>query len=270
MKNITIRKYSHKWKETNLLDDLKFREIAKSKSAIEEILREILKDNKLEVVSSVEQRNKCKFYFHGVILDCECKLSTNEIVNIEVQVENNDDPILRMRYNQSLLTIENSPKNKDFKYKAIPKIISIMFCDFDLFKMNEPIYEVKKFVNGSDIEVNNGVREIYVNLKSKADDEKLTALFEILKTDKYINENFFPNLSKKKREIVNLEIGGQSMSGLTLEIYKDGEKVGIKKGMEKGIEKGYSYAIKELIKKGIITETEGKKILKNRNNLISK
>ena len=42
MKNITIRKYSHKWKETNLLDDLKFREIAKSKSAIEEILREIL------------------------------------------------------------------------------------------------------------------------------------------------------------------------------------------------------------------------------------
>ena len=46
MKNITIRKYSYKWKETNLLDDLKFREIAKSKSAIEEILREILKDNK--------------------------------------------------------------------------------------------------------------------------------------------------------------------------------------------------------------------------------
>ena len=137
-----------------------------------------------------------------------------------------------------------------------------MLCDFDLFKMNEPIYEVKKFVNSSDIEVNNGVREIYVNLKSKANNKKITALFEILKTDKYINENFFPNLSKKKREIVNLEIGGQSMSGLTLEIYKDGEK--------DGIEKGYSYAIKELIKKGIITETEGKKILKNRNNLISK
>ena len=49
------------------MDDLKFRQVCKSKDAIEEILRVILKDDKLKVLETIEQRNRSKAMFHGVI-----------------------------------------------------------------------------------------------------------------------------------------------------------------------------------------------------------
>ena len=115
------------------MDDLKFRKVCESKEAIAEILRTILKDEKLKVVEIVKQSSEGNMVFHGVILDCKCKLKTGEIVNIEVQVANSDNPIYRMWYNGSILTVENSPKKKLFKYKQIPKLILIMFCEFDIF-----------------------------------------------------------------------------------------------------------------------------------------
>ena len=129
-----LKKYLQKIEKANLFEDIKFREIAKSKEAIEEILRIILSDDKLEVVRCVEQKSLTKSIFHGVVLDCECILKTREIVNVEMQVDNDDDVVYRMRYNQSALTVQYSPKNKDFKYDSLPRIISIMICNYDPFE----------------------------------------------------------------------------------------------------------------------------------------
>lgn len=259
-----LEKYNKKWKKATLMDDLKFREVAKSKEAVEEILRVILKDNKLKVLETIEQRNRKEAFFHGVILDCECKLKDKTIVNIEVQVAYNDNPMYRMRYNQSVLTIENSPNRKDFKYKSIPKIISIMFCEFDIFKQKKPLYEIYRKVNKTNVIADNGIREIYVNLKANTKDNKLKNLFKIFTTIDYKNEKAFPKLSKKKEEVIELNIGGKSMSGLTLEIYRDAKKEGISEGIEQGIEQGIAKGreagrtelLEKLVKEGIITREE--------------
>ena len=177
-----IEKYHKKFKKATLMDDHKFRKVCESKEAIEEILR--------------------------VILDCKCKLKTNEIVNIEVQVALDDNPIYRMRYNGSILTVENSPKSRQFKYSKIPKLILIMFCEFDLFKKGEPIYEIIRYVKGTKIIADDGIREIYINLKAKSNDKKLKSLFKIMTTVEDIDDKTFPKLSKKKEEINSLYIGG--------------------------------------------------------------
>ena len=234
-----LEKYNKIYKKATLVEDIKFRKVCESKEAIEEILRVVLNDSKLKVVESMKQKTEDEPMFHGVILDCRCRLKTGELVNIEVQVASNDNPIYRMRYNEAMLTIENSPRSKIFKYKNIPKVILIMFCDFDIFKKGNPIYEIDRIVRNTKIVADDGVREVYVNLKAKVADKKLKSLFKIMTTVKEIDDKIFPVLSKKKIEINDMYIGGdKNMAGLDLMMYKDGLKEGREEGREEGMIEG--------------------------------
>lgn len=245
-----LKKYYKKFKKATLMDDYKFRKICESKEAIEEILRAVLKDPKLKVIEIIKQSEEGTPVFHGVILDCKCRLKTKEIVNIEVQVANDDNPIYRMRYNSSILTVENSPKKTKFKYKDIPKLIMIMFCEFDLFKKGKPIYEIIRYVKDTKVVAENGIREIYINLKAKVTDKKLKSLFKIMTTVDNTDDKEFPKLSTTKNRVNKLYIGGENnMAGLDLMMYNDG----VKAGKKAGILEGKAEGIKTLYKKGLLT-----------------
>ena len=270
MKQELIDKYNRKFKKATLMDDMKFRKVCESKEAIEEILRVILKDDKLKVVEIIKQSSEDEPVFHGVILDCKCKLKTKEIVNIEVQVALDDNPVYRMRYNGSILTVENSPKSKYFKYKEIPKLILIMFCEFDIFKKNKPIYEIIRYVKGTKVVAEDGIKEIYINLKARVTDKKLKSLFKIMTTVNEVDNTAFPILSKRKEEINKLYIGGENnMSGLSLEMYKDGleegrvegMQQGIQQGMQQGMQQGEVDAFIKIYKKGLIKAIDASKML---------
>ena len=192
-----------------------------------------------------------------MILDCRCRLKTGEYVDIEVQISLDDDPVKRTRYNASMLTVEHSPKSKRFKYKNIPTVILIMFCNFDLFKKGKAIYEIERIVKGTKVKSDNGVREIYVNTTAKTADKKLKSLFKIMSTINDIDDKTFPKLSKKKLEVNDLYIGGdKNMAGLDLMMYKDGVKDGRIEGREEGraegIQQGSIKAILNMFKKGLI------------------
>ena len=243
-----LKKYNKKFKVSTLMDDMKFRMVCESKGAIEEILRVILKDDKLVVVESIKQKTEDMPMFHGVILDCRCRLKTGEYVDIEVQISLDDDPVKRTRYNASMLTVEHSPKSKRFKYKNIPTVILIIFCNFDLFKKGKAIYEIERIVKGTKVKSDNGVREIYVNITAKTADKKLKSLFKIMSTINDIDDKTFPKLSKKKLEVNDLYIGGdKNMAGLDLMMYKDGVKDGRAEGREEGRVEGRVEGMKQLL-----------------------
>ena len=245
-----LKKYYKEFRKATLMDDHKFRKICESKEAIEEILRAVLKDSKLKVIEIIKQSEEGMPVFHGVILDCKCRLKTKEIVNIEVQVANDDDPIYRMRYNASILTVENSPKKKKFKYKDLPKLIMIMFCEFDLFKKGKPIYEIIRYVKDTKVVADEGIREIYINLKAKVTDKKLKSLFKIMTTVDNTDDKEFPKLSITKDRVNKLYLGGENnMAGLDLMMYNDGVKAGIKEGRAEGS----MSSVVNLYKKGLIT-----------------
>ena len=76
-----------------------------------------------------------------------------------------------------------------------------------------------------------GIKEVYINLKAKVTDKKLKSLFKIMTTVNEVDSATFPILSKKKEEINKLYIGGENnMSGISLEMYKDGLKEGREEG----------------------------------------
>ena len=258
---LKIAAYTEKVKYADLVEDIKFREIAKSKEAVEEILRVVLKDEKLVVVRSIEQKNIAESVFHGVILDCECELKTGELVNIEMQIAFKNAPVKRMRYNQSAMTIAHSPKNKYFDYEKLPSIISIMFCEFDIFGLRDPIYEIKRHVNDTSKISDNGIRELYVNLTAEVEDKKLKELFDILKVLTYMNNQMFPNLSKTKEKFNNMMEGDKFMSGLTREIYIDGYETGEKRGVQQGIEQGKLSLLMNLVRDKLISVAEAAKRL---------
>ena len=261
-----IARYAKELESSNLVEDIKFREIAKSKEAIQEILRVILDEDDLIVLESIEQKNITESIFHGVILDCLCKLSTGELTNIEMQIEFKNAPVKRMRYNQSAMTIAHSPKDKYFDYNKIPNIISIMFCEFDIFGLREPIYEIKRIVNGSDVICENGVREIYVNLTAETRENKLKELFNILKKIDYMNKQLFPNLTETKKKYNDLKGGDRIMSGLTREIYLDGYASGEERGKEIGILEGKAEGKAE----GILAGMKELLIEMYNNNMVTK
>ena len=156
-----IAMYAKELESSNLVEDIKFREIAKSKEAIQEILRVILDEDDLIVLESIEQKDITESIFHGVILDCLCKLSTGELTNIEMQTAFRNAPVKRMRYNQSAMTIAHSPKDKYFDYEKIPSIISIMFCSFDIFGLKELNYDSDYY-------------DVYLDYNPKEDSCKIT------------------------------------------------------------------------------------------------
>ena len=172
-----------------------------------------------------------------------------------------------MRYNGSILTVENSPKSSQFKYKKIPKLILIMFCEFDLFKKGKPIYEIIRYVKDTKVIADDGIREIYVNLKAKSTDKKLKSLFKIMTTVSDIDDKTFPKLSKRKEEINSLYIGGdRNMAGLDLMMYKDGLKEGRKEGIQQGMQQGSISVVLNMFKQKLIDISAATKALNMTEN----
>ena len=148
-----------------------------------------------------------------------------------------------------------------------------MFCDFNIFEndnIDMPLYKIKRVVEGTDKTADNGITEIYVNLKSKNIDPKYKALFDILKTSDYVNDEYFPEISTAKRSINNELKGGKDMyTGVANLIFNDAKemfekeamKEGMEKGMEKGILKGQIDTFVRLVKKGLISMTDAAKEL---------
>ena len=257
-----IKKTLSKLKNRPLMDDLKFREVCKTVLPIQEMLRVMLGDPGLEVIKVISQRNKNPLLYHGVVFDCECLASDGSIINVEMQMSPKDNPEFRVRYNQSIITIENSPKDKNFKYTKIPSVISIMICDFDIFNMNKAIYEIERYVKGTNTISYNGIKEFYVYVNGYTENEQLKELFKILKSSTYVNTSAFPNLSKCVEDINKQKIGGIDMlSGLTKELCDIVEEEGIKKGRQEGRQEGLQAAFVGLVRDGILSVSEATKRL---------
>ncbi|MBP1565742.1 MAG: Rpn family recombination-promoting nuclease/putative transposase [Oscillospiraceae bacterium] len=195
-------------KDFNLMDDGFFSEVMKDKSACEYILREITGIYDLKVMNVKTQYSIRNLNTHSVTLDVLAEDSKSKIYNIEVQKPNNDYHPKRIRYYQS--NIDISYLEKGVKYKNLPDIYLIYITAFDIFKLNDNYYSIKRTVNGYDKEVPNGIHEIYLNTAVKTN-RPITPLMEYFKnTD--MNISHFGALSDRIKQIKHTEEGVNAMS----------------------------------------------------------
>ena len=236
-------------KKLNPIDDIIFRKMAESREFCEEILKEFLQDPELKVLENNSQYSVTSIKGRSIVLDAYCVLKDGKVVNVEVQNLNNTDHQRRVRYYSSVLTTSLMGKGEDFD--KVPEVCMVYICNFDIFSQNKSFYLVKRIIDGTDIQLDNGLKEIYISANIN-DGSRLSELMEVFTKDDSYSKNF-PIISEMKHRFKNID-GGETMTGTLKEIYgeliKEVEKVEIERAREEGMETGIELGKKAGIELG--------------------
>lgn len=124
--------------ELNIIDDTFFHKMVEDIGFCEEMLSTVLQQ-KIIVESVIPQNSIKNLQGRSVILDAYCVLENGRKCNVEVQKENDDDHIRRVRYNAACLTANITSPGTHFK--EVPDVIMIFVSKFDIFKAGKPIFK---------------------------------------------------------------------------------------------------------------------------------
>ena len=254
-------------KHLTLFEDRIFKEAAENKEFIQELLRVILDDKKLIVLSVSPQKEFNVLNQHGVRLDCYCKFQDGSVGNVEVERnEDKDDNQKRVRYYGSMIDVKNLKEGQ--KYSELPNVYMVYLTIKDIFKEGKTIYHVERQLVECNKYVDNGYHEIYVN--AEVDDKsEIAEVMKILSTKDYVNEKF-KTISKVKEEKTMPAEVEYAMEQLKKEYRNEGRQEGRLEGRlegkiegrqegrlegkQEGRLEGESNTFIKLFKQGIISE----------------
>ena len=274
MSKRSIQKFKEYVQRLNPIDDIIFRKMAENREFCEEILRVFLQDSYLKVLNNKSQYAITNIDRRSIILDAYCELRDGRRINIEVQNADNVDHQKRVRYYSSVLTTSLMKKGESFD--NVPEVCMVYICNFDIFKENKSSYLIKRVIDGSNTEVDNGLKEIYISANIN-DGTKLSELMKVFTKDDCYSDNF-PITSKMKYDFKYVREGNK-MTDTMKEIYeifeeeskdvwikegrkegrKEGKKEGKKEGRKEGIKEGAINILLTLVKDGIISTEEAAK-----------
>ena len=249
----------------NPIEDAVFRKMAESIEFCEEILRVFLQEPKLRVVSNHSQHSVTSIEGRSVILDAYCELEDGRKINVEVQNANNTDHQRRVRYYSSVLTTSLMKKGDSFD--KVPNICIVYVFNFDIFGLNKSLYVIKRIIDKTEVELDNGLQEIYI---SPVNDGSLIAELMRVFIESDVYNLKFPVTSEMKLRF-NRETKGEKMTealrgvyeALREEVDRESMKAAMREGMEKGIEegiaKGVLSSLVSLVKDGLISVSEAAK-----------
>ena len=231
----------------NPIEDAVFRKMAESIEFCEEILRVFLQEPKLRVVSNHSQHSVTSIEGRSVILDAYCELEDGRKVNVEVQNANNTDHQRRVRYYSSVLTTSLMKKGDSFD--KVPNICIVYVCNFDIFGLNKSLYVIKRIIDKTEVELDNGLQEIYI---SPVNDGSLIAELMRVFTESDVYNLKFPVTSEMKLRF-NRETKGEKMTealrgvyeALREEVDRESMEAAMREGMEKGMEEGRARGMEE-------------------------
>ena len=198
------------------IDDVFFEALAKNKAVCEEILQTIMEDNKLTVADVIVQSSERNLYGRSVRLDALCTLGDGTLCNIEVQRSDNDNHLKRARFNASSITVKES--NPGEKFENVKELYIVYISEFDFLEENRTIYHIDKVIRESNIVIDDGLHEIFVN--TAVDDGTDIADLMSCFVKKEFNNPKFPNLSNEVKKLKSTEGGLNTMCEI-MEKYLD-------------------------------------------------
>lgn len=220
-----------KVKSLRAIDDALFRLLASRKDVCQEILRNLLDDDNLEVIEVTPQDEMISL-FRGVVLDALCKLTDGQFCNIEMQKNDKENDIKRVRFHSSLVTANKTPKGRDFS--EIPNVKVLYITTYDALSNGQTLTHVSRCqrVQGNYLPINDGEDIIFANTEIDDDTKHSRLLKLFLKSESFYDE-MFPALSEAMKFYKDTERGQNAVSEVTKEWERE------------GYEKGYAAAIKE-------------------------
>lgn len=174
-------------KRLNVMDDTLFHKVAEDREVCEELLRVLLQDEKLVIISTTPQMYLRNVGNRSVILDAYCEGADGKKYAVEMQKGDDDDHQKRVRYIGSNVDTRITEKGIDFK--DIPEVYLIYLTKFDVFEKEKTIYHIDRTIQETGDVVDNGFHEIYINAEIN-DGSKIAQLMQYIRHTEGRNESF--------------------------------------------------------------------------------
>jgi len=212
-----------KVKDFRVIDDAFFRLIASRKSVCQEILRTLLEDEKLLVIS-VNVQEEIVSLFRKIRVDALCLLSSGDICNIEMQKGSENDDIRRVRFHASSLTANKTPEGTEFK--NVPNVKIIYISEYDALRNGQMLTHVSRCQKvGEEYKpIDDGEDIIFANTSIRDSSKKSKLLGLFVEKDCFHDEDF-PELSNAVCYFKETEEGANVMKSLSERLIEEGQEI---------------------------------------------
>ena len=248
---MTLEEKIEQVKNFRPIDDTFFEVLADDIGVCQEMLRIILKDEKLIVKDVIVQSSERNLYGRSVRLDALCILGDERECNVELQRSNNDHHLKRVRFNASSITVRDSQTGEKFE-KTIDLIV-VYISEFDIFKRGRVIYHVDSVIRETQEKVDDGLERVFVNTVVK-DGTTISEYMDCF-LQKEVDNAKFPKLTNRVHYLKHEEGGVNAVCEIMRKYseevaekaYQQGEEAGKEIGKEIGQRQANIAAIKNMI-----------------------
>ena len=249
--------YREKLERLRMFDDDFLRIIMQDERCAKVILDAILDDVsivKMESQKDIHYPSKRSLVYDIFII------TEKEYLDLEVEKHRWKASPMRIRYHASLLDVDISRPNMDFKDMYDIKVIFI--CEFDPLNEGLPIYHIKDTVIETGKPYDDR-REIILVNGNAVEDSQLGEIIHDLKQTK-AEDMYNPVLKQAMKYYKETEGGIKIMC----EIWEEIKNVGFQQGIQEGIQEGIQQGIQEGIQEGqILSNINAIKNIMNSFNL---
>ena len=195
---------------------------------VEEILRVILGKSDL-VVKQARTQRMFQGFSRSIYLDVFAEDSNGTLYNIEIQQANEGAAPHRARFHAAMIDAHALKASQDFK--ELPEVYVIFITLNDVLELNQTIYTIHKYIDGTSERFNDGSHIIYINGAARDDGTDVWKLIHDLRCPN-ADEMYFPNLAERVKFFKEDEAGMIQVSTYFEEREAKAEKRGEKKAKE--------------------------------------
>ena len=258
MANVALdAKKLEKIQELRLIDDAFMNScLGNSIEATQLVLRIVLDDPSLVVISVTKQDLMKNLLGRDIWLDIKAKDSRGQVMNLEIQRDKNGAGFKRARYHSSALDYDSLDKSQDFDELPITYVIFI--TETDVIGAGEPIYFIDRMITNINKPFTDDEHIIYVNGEDKNSETALGRLMhDFFCTNP--DEMYYKELADRSRHFKQTEEGVNEMSSVIDEMIYDSKKEAVKNLISLG-----KLSLKEISKSldiplNIVEELAGQK-----------
>lgn len=160
---------------------------------VEEMLRVILGKSDL-TVKKVQMQRMFQGFSRSIYLDIFAEDSKGVLYNIEIQQADEGADPRRTRFHTGMIDVHSLKAGQDFK--ELPEVCVIFITLNDILKLNQTIYTIHKYVDGSLKPFDNGSHLIYINDSAEDDGTEIWKLVHDLRCSK-ADEMYFQRLAAR-------------------------------------------------------------------------
>ena len=232
--------------EFNLISDLFASKVFEDVDACQELCRILLRDQSVMLQSVRTQYVIRNLETHSIELDILAERDSGDVIGIEIQMYEETAPFKRTRYYLSGIDMSILEKGKD--YGELPAVTMVYITQEDIVGGRRGYYLVERKTDNQEditdisnespntINISNGVKERYYNLKHPTGDETVDELLAYFKnSDPYYRTDTFPRIVERVRHFKIHKEGVDIMCEIADRIRNEGREEGILRGMTDAI-----------------------------------